>query len=158
MTLINTETQYFQALNNIAELDRLINKANSYIEKLPTEQTEDIVKVQEFISACRRKRLGNFNLTKMYEVQYSDKKKNTNTYTVKIGDTLPYIAYIKYGRQDRWKHIYHENGLTTDQLVTDTDLIIPELIEPVDEFLCGADLFAADFTVLYVEKVLGEKL
>lgn len=157
MSLITTIEEYNTALKRISELDLLILQSYSYIQKIPSGSIEEIIEIQNLINNAKKQRLGNYNLTKMYEVEFSNEKEKDNVYIVKLGDTLPFISFLKYGRQDRWQYIYDENGLTDTRVEPNTELIIPKLPEPVDPFIMGEEIFCAEFTALYVEKVLHEK-
>lgn len=155
-SLITTEDQYYKVLSNIDKLDKWIGKAYSYIEKINEENEIEIIRTQALIDTYKKKRLANFNLAKMYEAYTKREGSKSNIYIVTIGDTLVHISSLMYGDFNYWQYLYYYNDLDTDELTPGQELIIPELQAPIDPFINGAAMFAAEYSKLYAEKVLGE--
>lgn len=56
-------------------------------------------------------------------------------YTVKAGDTLSGIAYVKYGRWNYYQYIKEANGLTSDKILVGQKIKLPSKQQLIGRFL-----------------------
>lgn len=138
---IRTQKELFIVEDIISELDYLIDRAYSELEK---ETREDkIISLQNLIDVAKKKQVGYIGLSQIYKSKIN-KTKNIKTYEVKEGDTLVMISQAFYGESVFWQYIYFENALVTDELTVGQQLIIPKLPKVPEPVLFYKDIYVAD--------------
>lgn len=122
---IQSEEEYYNAINIIKACDNNINVAYSEMEKVTDEVL--ITELQQYINSLNIKRLGLNKLVMYYEDSVSDKKKDKVIYKARMGDTLPLIAQAFYGKSEYAEYLYEHNQLDTMNLEVNQEIEIIEI-------------------------------